>query len=140
MITKVVHLECNPDRAFALFTEEAGRWWPPDRRHTDDANSIIRMEPSGRFFERAGDGSEVELGAVRVFEPGARLVLDWYPGTDRANATLVEIRFEPAGEGTLLTVTHSLGAATSDAFVRNAPGYDRSWDLVLGALARSSVL
>ena len=93
MIVKSTMLRCSVDRAFELFTEHAGLWWPPERRHTADAASEIRLEPSGRFFERAMDGTEVELGVVRVFEPARRLVLDWYPGTGREQPTRVEIRF-----------------------------------------------
>jgi len=134
MIVKSVVLRCGPERAFALFTEQAGQWWPADRRHTGDAASAIRIEASGRFFERASDGTEVELGVVHSFEPASRLMLDWYPGTGRENPTRVEVSFDAVEAGTRVTVTHGPGSATSDLFARNAPGYGRSWDLVLAAL------
>ena len=133
MIKQVV-LACAPDRAFTLFTEHAGQWWPAQRRHTQDAASSIRMEAGGRFYERASDGSEVELGVVREFEPPRRLLLDWYPGTSRANPTQVEVTFEGIGNATRVTVQHSAGAAGPDAFARNAPAYARSWEMVLAAL------
>jgi uncharacterized protein YndB with AHSA1/START domain len=135
MIRKTVVLQCSPERAFSLFTEQAGQWWPTERRHTEDAASAIRIEESGRFFERASDGTEVELGVVRRFEPASRLVLDWYPGTGRANATKVEVRFEAVDGGTRVTVDHDSGAASREMFTRNAPAYVRSWDMVLAALA-----
>ena len=78
MIVKSVVLPCSPERAFALFTEEAALWWPADRRHTNHASSDIRFESQGRFFERASDGTEVELGVVRTFQPGRRLIVDWF--------------------------------------------------------------
>lgn len=136
MIRKTVLLQCSPERAFSLFTEQAGQWWPADRRHTEDTASTIRIEASGRFFERASDGTEVELGVVRRFEPARRLVLDWYPGTGLANATKVEVSFEAVDGGTRVTVDHDAGAASHEMFTRNAPAYDRSWDAVLAALAR----
>ena len=135
MIVKSVVLACDPGRAFALFTEQAGLWWPAARRHSKDANSTIRMEASGRFFERSNEGTEVELGVVRQFERASRLLLDWYPGTGPENPTQVEIRFESADGGTKVTVRHSQGSAGSAAFEGNAPAYDRSWDLVLAAMA-----
>jgi len=138
MITKSVVLPCSPERAFSLFTEEAGQWWPADRRHTEDAGSAIRIEESGRFFERASDGIEVELGVVRHFEPPARLVLDWFPGTGRADATKVEVRFEAVEGGTRVTVDHDTGAASHDLFARNASAYSRSWESVLAALQRAA--
>ena len=132
---KTITLRCDPDRAFTLFTEHAGQWWPEDRRHTGDASSTIRMEPSGRFFERASDGTEVDLGVVRVYEPPARLVLDWFPGTGRTNSTLVKILFEPVESGTRVTVTHEAGSAGMETFSQNVAAYERSWNLVLAAVA-----
>jgi len=135
MIVKSVLLRCDPDRAFSLFTEHAGQWWPSDRRHTEDDNSTIRIEATGRFFERASDGTEVELGVVRLFEPACRLVLDWYPGTGPAQPTRVEVRFEAVEDGTRVTVTHDAGAAGAELFTQNAPAYARSWESVLAAAA-----
>ena len=135
MIHKTVVLACRPERAFALFTEQAGLWWPAERRHTHDAASTIRIEATGRFFERAGDGSEVELGAVRLFEPARRLLLDWYPGTGPENPTQLEVSFDAVDGGTRVTVRHSAGGAGAEVFARNAPAYLRSWALVLAALA-----
>ena len=138
MIIKSVVLPCDPARAFALFTEQAGLWWPADRRHTKDATSRILMQADGRFYERAGDGSEVELGVVRLFEPANRLLLDWYPGSGPANPTQVSIAFEAIDNGTRVTIRHGPGAAGPDTFERNAPAYARSWDLVLAALRTHS--
>jgi uncharacterized protein YndB with AHSA1/START domain len=134
-MTKTVVLACDPARAFALFTEHAGQWWPEDRRHTDDNASTIRMEASGRFFERAIDGTEVELGIVRMFEPPHRLSLDWFPGTGADAPTHVDIVFEPVDAGTRVTIEHDAGFAPHDLFARNIAAYDRSWDLVLAAVA-----
>jgi hypothetical protein len=133
-------MRCDPARAFALFTENAGEWWPADRRHTDDVESTIRMEASGRFFERASDGTEIELGVVRVFEPAARLVLDCYLGTGPANATRVDVRFDADEHGTRVSVSHDAGAATAEVFARNAAAYSRSWDSVLACFMVTSRL
>jgi uncharacterized protein YndB with AHSA1/START domain len=138
VIHKTALLRCAPARAFALFTEHAGEWWPPQRRHTGDPGSAIVVDPAGRFYERAADGREVELGAVRVFEPGVRLVLDWYPGTGPALPTHVEVRFEPEGGATRVTVDHRPGPFSVDAYRARAAAYEGSWDLVLTALARAA--
>jgi len=100
MITKSVLLTCQPERAFELFTRRISEWWPPQRRHTADPASVIVMSEAGRFYERDSDGNEVELGAVLAWEAPKRLVLDWYPGTDRAHPTRVEVSFSPAGAAT----------------------------------------
>jgi uncharacterized protein YndB with AHSA1/START domain len=67
------------------------------------------IEARGRFFERAADGTEVELGVVRVFEPPRKLVLDWYPGTGPSEPTHVEILLFPEGTGTRVQLFHKPG-------------------------------
>lgn len=135
MITKSVVLRCSVERAFALFTQHAGEWWPADWRHARDLNSSIHIEPSGRFFERASDGTEVELGTVRMFEPPARLILDWFAGTGRDRPTHVEVLFEAVETGTRVTVVHRPGAADEALYKRSAPIFERAWDAVLAALS-----
>jgi hypothetical protein len=138
-IEKSVVLTCGLERAFALFTEEISAWWPPDRRHTSDPSSRITLSAAGRFVERAADGREVELGKVRTWEAPRRLVLDFYPGTDAAHPTEVEIRFEPEGAGTRVLVTHRPTAVSESLWGTRAPRYEASWDQVLAALSRASL-
>lgn len=125
MIRKTLLLACDPDRAFELLTRQAGAWWPPDRRHTQDPRSQIFIEPGGRFFERATDGREVELGVVRVFSPPERLVLDWYPGSGAEQPTHVEIALRAEGDGTRWSCCTKRG--------RSAP---RPTDATKGATSR----
>jgi uncharacterized protein YndB with AHSA1/START domain len=140
MIERTLFLPCPPERAFALLTQEAGSWWPPDRRHTKDPNSAILIEPSGRFFERASDGTEVELGVVRVFEPARRLVLDWYPGTGPAEPTHVEILLVQERAGTRVQLFHRPGPESADSYAKKASAYERSWTLVLASWLRAARL
>jgi uncharacterized protein YndB with AHSA1/START domain len=133
MIEKTLLLPCPLERAFSLLTEQAGSWWPPGRRHTKDPNSAIVIEGDGRFYERATDGTEVELGVVRVFEPPRRLVLDWYPGTGPGEPTVVEFVLAAEGEGTRVDLTHRAGPASADAYSKKAAQYERSWALVFAA-------
>jgi uncharacterized protein YndB with AHSA1/START domain len=134
MIRKTALLGCVPEKAFALFTERAGEWWPTDRRHLQDPASAIRIEPSGRFYELATDGREAELGKVRHYEPPKKLILDWYPGTGPQNPTHVEVVFEPEGSATRITVVHGPGDRSEDVYPSRVAAYDKSWTLVLEAL------
>jgi hypothetical protein len=135
MIHKSVLLACPPASAFALFTEQASEWWPEARRHTGDPRSLIRLSAGGRFWERAADGREVELGRVRVWEPPRRLVLDFYPGTDAAHPTEVVVTFAAEGAGTRVTVDHGPTPASAERWRQGAPRFERSWNEVLEALA-----
>ena len=102
MIVKSVFLPLPRDAAFELFTQKIGQWWPADRRHTQDPASEIYLLASGRFYERAGDGREVDLGRVRAWEFPERILLDFYVATGRDQPTEVEIAFAAtAGMGSL---------------------------------------
>lgn len=139
MIEKSVLLPVDVARAFALFTQRIGDWWPPARRHTGDASSAMFLEQGGRFYERAGDGREVELGRVRAWDAPHRLLLDWYPGTDAEHPTEVEVRFVAETGGTRVVVRHGPTEKSRDLFGARAPRYDASWDLVLAALAAAAL-
>lgn len=141
MIEKSVVLECDMERSFQLFTQEISAWWPPERRHTQDAESELFLLPSGRFYERARDGREVELGRVVAWQAPTRLVLEWYPGTDREHPTEVEVKFSALGGDTtrtLVEIVHRPTDASRELFGSRAPRYDASWQLVLGALSRAA--
>src|SRR5262249_37301219 len=137
-VEKSVLLACDPARAFALFTEQAGAWWPPDRRHTRDPASEIKVLASGEFFERAADGTRVELGRVRSFEPPPRLVIDFFVGADAAHPPELVVTFAAEGEGTRVTVDHHPTPSSEEAWSRRAPVFVRSWDAVLAALGASA--
>jgi hypothetical protein len=134
VIQKSAYLVCAPAQAFALFTERASDWWPAALRHTADPRSEIRMLSDGRFWERATDGREVELGRVIVWEPARRLILDFYPGTDEQHPTEVVVRFAAENGGTRIVVEHSPKPESADLWATGAPRFERSWELVLTAL------
>jgi uncharacterized protein YndB with AHSA1/START domain len=138
MMVKSVMLPLAPLAAFELFTQKVGEWWPPDRRHTQDPSSEIFLLQSGRFYERARDGREVELGAVRSWELPSRILLDFFIATGPEKPTEVEITFVPQEGGTRVTVTHRPKPASEALWVERAPRYERSWEVVLAALSRAA--
>jgi uncharacterized protein YndB with AHSA1/START domain len=140
VIHRSVLLACEPAAAFALFTERASEWWPPERRHTRGSRlSEIRLLPTGRFWERGEDGSEVELGRVRSWDPPRRLVIDFYVGTDAEHPTELVITFAPSAGGTQLTIDHR-PTPTSEAIWRErADRFASSWELIGEALERTSL-
>ena len=134
-IEKTVFLPLPPARAFALFTEEISQWWPEDRRHTKDPDSEIFLLAGGRFYERARDGHEVELGRVRVFEPARQLALDFYIGADPQHPTEVQVTFTAEDGGTRVVVDHRPTPASDEIWKLRAPAFERSWGIVLAAVA-----
>jgi uncharacterized protein YndB with AHSA1/START domain len=103
----------DPLDAFAVFTEETDLWWRrgPRFRFGGKRRGTLTFEPGagGRLFEAFSDAANdvFEVGRVLVWEPGARLVLEWRltnfaPG----ERTEVEVLFEPQPGGTLVTIEH----------------------------------
>ena len=138
MMVKSVTLPLAPRAAFELFTQKIGEWWPADRHHTQDPTSEIFLLQSGRFYECARDGHEVELGYVRSWQKPSRILLDFFIATSPENPTEVEITFAAQEGGTRVTVTHRPKPDSEVLWTERAPRYARSWDIVLAALSRAA--
>ena len=70
---------------------------------------LLAFEPreGGRFTETLANGKVFEIGKVTTWEPGSRLAFSWRQSSFRDDQiTHVEIRFEPIGEETRITVEH----------------------------------
>ena len=112
-VRKSVRVAAPQARAFDVFTQGIGRWWP--KTHHIGASEldtqIIEPCQGGRWFERGVDGVECEIGHVLIWEPPARVVLAWQLGPewkfDADLTTEVEVRFSPAGDNaTVVDLEH----------------------------------
>jgi uncharacterized protein YndB with AHSA1/START domain len=137
-----VEVPCDPDTAFEVFTAQIGTWWKRGTRYWNDSakGRELRFEPyvGGRLVEvyDLDTGEGFEVGRVLVWEPGKRLVFtwrqdDWAP----SEFTEVEVRFEPTGNTTRVTVEHggwdrvpAVGAGASE-------DYGNGWAELLGFYA-----
>ena len=93
----------GPEEAFRVFTEEIGAWYKVDEHSVADPDTVaLRFEPGvgGRLLEvhDPGSGDGREVGRVRVWEPGRRLV--YRDGRDLET----DVTFEGHGRGTRVTV------------------------------------
>ena len=103
----------DPATAFRVFTEEIGAWYRGGANSWNDPARVvgIRFEPGvgGRWIEiwDAATGEGFELGRITTWEPGRRLVISFrafdLPPEPR---TEIEVRFEPAEGGTVVTLEH----------------------------------
>ena len=103
-VRKEITVEASQTRAFNVFTQEHGVWWPLATHHIGNAaaeTAIIEPRAGGRWFERAADGSECDWGRVLVWDPPGRLVLSWEISADWKHDasvdTQVEVRFVALG-------------------------------------------
>jgi uncharacterized protein YndB with AHSA1/START domain len=127
---------CPVERAFELWTESAGVWWPMATHSVSgrpDSVLVIEPGPGGRVYERTADGQQLSWGRVVAWEPPARLVCEWLVGD---TPTELEVRFAADGErGTVVEIEHRgwerFGEAGGDRRDRN----DRGWSRVLPLFA-----
>jgi hypothetical protein len=106
-----IRVKADPQRAFHVFTTEIGQWWRPNGlfRFTPKSPGAVSFEggEGGRFIETLPDGKVFEVGAIKVWRPGERLVFGWRcAGFEPGQDTEVEVRFEAVGEETRVTVEH----------------------------------
>src|SRR4051812_5253443 len=113
-VQRTVTVKAPPERAFSVFTEGMGQWWPLATHHIGTAapvEVVVEPRPGGRWFERAEDGSECDWGRVLEWEPPRRLLLAWELSADwkydPALVSEVEVRFEPGSDGgTVVSLEH----------------------------------
>ena len=106
-----LRVAATPEWAFEVFTREIGAWWRPNAlfRFTPRSPGVLAFEPGagGAFTETLPDGKVFEIGRITAWKPGVALAFTWRQATFAPEQmTHVEVRFEPAGEETRVTVEH----------------------------------
>jgi uncharacterized protein YndB with AHSA1/START domain len=92
-------LPVSADLAFEIFTDEFGRWWPPEFSWSgaDLLTDIGILD--GVLYELGPRGLQWDWGRILAWEPRRRLVFSWQIGPDRVpvpraeDATEVEVTF-----------------------------------------------
>lgn len=106
-----VRVAVSPQRAFDAFTQEIGQWWRPSGlfQLTPRGDGALRFEggEGGRLVATLASGVEFEIGRITVWAPGERVAFTWRQASFAPDQfTEVEVRFEPIGEETRVTVDH----------------------------------
>jgi len=106
-----LRVTATPGRAFRVFTREIGTWWQPNElfRFTAGPPGRLAFEEGegGRLTETGASGEVFEIGRITAWEPGVRLAFTWRQASFApSQQTRVEVRFEPLGEETRVSVEH----------------------------------
>jgi uncharacterized protein YndB with AHSA1/START domain len=143
-LVRTVTVKAPPERAFALFTNHAERWWPASHHIGKQPFAAIVMEPraGGRWFERDAQGLEYPWGEVMAWDPPGRILLAWRLNRkfdyDPNFSTEVELTFEPDGAGTRVTLEHRhLERFGADA-AQFAASLNGGWTAILEGFAAST--
>jgi len=100
-----IDVQAPIERAFQVFTEDIGSWWPPDHHILEAELHGMVFEPrvGGNVYDRGTDGSECRWARVLAYDPPHRVViswdigLDWKVETDPAKTSEIEVRFTSEG-------------------------------------------
>lgn len=126
-IEKAVVVPATPEKAWEIFTERIGEWWPLSSHSLGGSKTETAFVTRELVSERWHDGTERTWGHVLVWEPPRRLVFTWEVGEDSGNE--IEIRFLPVADGTRVELEHrGWEERTAAAWSR----YDAGWAGVLG--------
>lgn len=107
-ILVALRIAAPPETVFDAFTKDIALWWRPNSlfSFTPRSPGVMAFE-DGRLVERLASGKVFEVGQVRAWERGARLVFGWRQAAFTPEMdTEVEVRFEAVEEGTRVTVEH----------------------------------
>lgn len=133
------------DRAFAVFVERIGSWWPRTHSVTDElADVVLEPQPGGRLYERGSDGTECDWGTVLAIDAPHHVAFSWAftpawePSADPDRASRVDVRFTSTTPGTTIVVLehtelerHGEGWEALHASISG----DNGWTVILAGYA-----
>ncbi len=134
-VVRCVTVDTPAERAFAIFTERIGDWWPLATHTPSEVLAADLSFVDGSLVETSPQGHTAVWGEVTEWDPPRRLALSWAPSG--GPATSVVIDFEDAGGQTRVVLTHTgweaLGVRADES--RTSYGGDHAWGWVLELFA-----
>lgn len=139
-------VEAPIERAFSVFTEDFGRFKPPEHNMLDAeiAETVFEPRVGGHLYDRGVDGSECRWARVLAYEPPERVVISWDISphwqleTDLEKTSEVEVRFiAEAPDRTRVELEHRKLDRHGDGWegVREGVAGDDGWPLYLRRFA-----
>ena len=137
-IVKTIEVPCSQKKAFGVFVNEMGSWWPLDQRSMSLMNSgkpakSLRVEAKqgGKIVEIGSDDTEHLWGTIKSYYPHDFVSMDFHMGLPPENASLVEVRFTALGnERTRVELTQSNWEAFGDMAEMMRSGYGSGWVII----------
>ncbi len=148
-VRATVTVELPIERAFAVFTQEMGTWWPSTHHILQGELAEMVFEPrvGGNIYDRATDGTESRWARVLAYDPPHRLVFSWDISndfqleSDPSRSSEVEVTFTADGpRRTHVVLEHSKLDAHGDGWEhhRDMVGNKDGWQVGLDAFAKAA--
>lgn len=145
-IRQTVRVRCSPDRAFKLFTEQMGTWWPVEsysravsefeNEDVEVAELVFQARMGGSILEHMSDGRILPWAEVIAWDPPHRVLMAWRPHSEPEPPTEVEVTFTPGESSTLVELEHRGWERLSEDFREGLYDiYARGWITTLGRFA-----
>ena len=134
------------EKAFSVFTEGIGTWWPPEHHilQAELAEMVFEPRVGGHLYDRGVDGSECRWARVLAYEPPNRVViswdinLQWQLESDAQRTSEVEVRFAAEGANrTRVELEHRNLDRHGEGWeqMRDAVGSPDGWEIGLRRFA-----
>jgi uncharacterized protein YndB with AHSA1/START domain len=135
VIRKTVTVDCSVEEAFRVFTADAASWWPVETHsiNVEVDDIVFEHEVGGAVYEVGANGERGHWATVLEWEPPRRLVLAWNILDREGDATEVEVRFAPEGNGTRVELEHRGWENVEAEAAAKRASYETGWDTVLAA-------
>lgn len=148
-IRETVAVRSDPERAFDLFTNQMGTWWPvgsysravSEFEHDDVRVTKLEFEArmGGSIREHMSDGRILPWAEVIAWHPPHRVLLAWRPHSIPEPPTEVEVTFSAQEGGTLVEIEHRGWQRLSEGFRHGLyEVYARGWVTTLGCFATAA--
>ncbi len=146
-IIKTIEVPCSQEKAFGVFVNEMGSWWPLDKRSMSMMHSggkpakSLRVDPQqgGKIVEIGHDDAEYHWGTIKTFDPNDSISMDFHMGLPPENASLVEVRFTALDdERTRVELTQSNWEAFGDMAEMMRGGYGSGWVIIFEQAYKSA--
>jgi len=148
--TTAVHtsivVDAPVERAFRIFTDDIGSWWPPEHHilQAELAKMVFEPRVGGNVYDIGTDGTESRWARVVAYEPPTRVVfswdisLQWQIETDPTRTSEVEVRFVADGPNrTRVELEHRHLERHGEGWesMRDAVASPEGWDVGLRRFA-----
>jgi uncharacterized protein YndB with AHSA1/START domain len=141
-----ITVEAPIERAFRVFTEDFGRFKPPEHNllGVEIAETVFEPRVGGHLYDRGVDGSECRWARVLAYDPPHRLLLSWDISpqwqieTDLQRTSEWEVRFiAETPDRTRVEVEHRNLDRHGDGWegVREGVTGDQGWPIYLQRFA-----
>jgi uncharacterized protein YndB with AHSA1/START domain len=145
-VQTTIVVEAPIERAFSVFTEGIGTWFPSEYNllDTEIVERVFEPRVGGQIYDRGADGSECRWARVLAYEPPTRVMISWDISpqwqieTDPEKTSEVEVQFTAEGpDRTRLELEHRHLDRHGDGWeqTREAVGGDGGWPGCLRSFA-----